>query len=117
MSDVLVEDKTCGKCGAEVRSDTQFCYNCGESMESIGVSSPASSVSEKIDDANGSHQIGGTQLRSAASLRRKGRDRERKPVEVFWEPAENRANLPLIIGTVLFVVFAAAVVFSALYYR
>ncbi|MEP7076273.1 MAG: zinc ribbon domain-containing protein [Acidobacteriota bacterium] len=117
MSDVLVEEKTCGKCGADVRSDTQFCYNCGESMDPVAVPSPVSSVLEKIDDGNSSSTAEGTPLRSAASLRRKDRDRGRKPVEVFWEPAENRANLSLIIATVLFVIFTAAVVFSALYYR
>ena len=117
MSDVLVEEKTCAKCGAEFRSDTQFCYNCGESMEPVAIPPPASSVTEEIDDANGASTTERTQLRSAASLRRKGRDLRLKPVEVIWEPGEDMANLPLIIATVVFVIFAAGVILSALYYR
>jgi hypothetical protein len=32
MAETLVEKKVCGECGAEVRPQTSFCYNCGKSV-------------------------------------------------------------------------------------
>ena len=136
MSDVLVEERTCDKCGAEARHDTQFCYNCGESLEPAAIPPPNVSTPniEKPKDVAASAMNAGSpmdtngenasaaveqnpKLTSAASLRRKGRVLERKSVEVFWEPAENRANLPLVIATIIFVIFTTVAVILALYYR
>lgn len=33
MAETLVEQKVCAKCGAEVRKDALFCYNCGGTVE------------------------------------------------------------------------------------
>jgi hypothetical protein len=137
MPDVLVEEKVCGKCGVKVRRDTQFCHNCGESVEADIVPKPdvTSPNVTKAGDAilvtdgiagsptglNGLNAspapIGNSKLTSAASLRRQARTLERKSVEVIWEPAENRANLPLIISTIVLLIFTLAVIVSALYYR
>ena len=32
MSDVEIQQPVCAKCGAEVRPDTAFCYNCGAAV-------------------------------------------------------------------------------------
>lgn len=32
MAETLVEKRVCGECGADVRPNTAFCYNCGKSV-------------------------------------------------------------------------------------
>lgn len=132
MSDVLVEEKICQACGVGVRTDTQFCYNCGATLDEEAAmatpddrtkpdvipditskdSSPESSSLNSEGTANSSSE----RLPSAASLRRRSRSIERKSVEVIWEPAGG-VNVVLIIATILLVLFSAAVVVLALYYR
>ena len=128
MPEVSVEEKVCAKCGAEVRRDTQFCYNCGESVEEEAIPSPAdtsltvapltASTPPVLDNAQTNGQLSPAmddqKLASAASLRRKGRAPRRKTTEVFWEPLGNRANLPLIISTIVFAIFTVVVILLAL---
>ncbi|MGH7785178.1 MAG: hypothetical protein ACREO5_15225 [Candidatus Binatia bacterium] len=132
MSEVLVEEKVCNACGVGVRSDTQFCYNCGESLTEETSSAVTDAGSEadvipnitskdsspELSSRNGDKtpDVDREPLQSAASLRRKSKSAERKPVEVIWVPAAG-TNVPLIIGTILLVLFSAAVVVLALYYR
>ena len=134
MSDVLVQEKVCGACGVEVRADTQFCYNCGESLEedapiaapeggiepavipSITSKDGAADVSERNGDNTSSADAPDSPMQSAASLRRRSRTATRKPVEVVWEPAGG-TNITLIAATVLLVLFAGVMVILALYYR
>lgn len=138
MSDVLVEGLTCGACGVEVRPDTQFCFNCGGSLElaeaadggpiampSIDPDPPAgaaavTNISSRNSSPDPSEKMGsGTEpprLETASSLRRKTRTMERKPIEIVWEPNRG-ANVVLIAATVLLCIFAAIVVGLALYYR
>jgi hypothetical protein len=35
MAETLVEKNVCGECGAEVRPQTAFCYNCGKPVRQI----------------------------------------------------------------------------------
>ena len=136
MPDVLVGEKTCDRCGAEVREDTQFCYNCGSPVAPEAIPQPGSSgvkiakptemFSEK-DPASPSLGVNGELsqplpssepvLRSAASLRRKGKPPERKYVEVVWVPAGDRTNWVLVLSTIFFLIFTVIVVIEALYYR
>ena len=41
MAETLVEKKICGECGAEVRPQTSFCYNCGKSVTETPDRDPA----------------------------------------------------------------------------
>ena len=41
MAETLVEKKVCGECGAEVRPQTSFCYNCGKSVTETPDRDPA----------------------------------------------------------------------------
>jgi hypothetical protein len=41
MAETLAEKKICGECGAEVRPQTSFCYNCGESVTETPDRDPA----------------------------------------------------------------------------
>lgn len=143
MSDVVVEERTCGTCGAAVRPDTQFCYNCGGSLSLDTSGQPDGQSDKAVEDvvqpiqmpmepldgyaeglvstngetATPATVAGEPKLRSAASLRRRAKASERKPVEIVWEPAENGANARFIAATVIFLIFAAFVVALALYFR
>ena len=146
MPDVVVEEHTCGACGAEVRADTQFCYNCGGSLgldkadqadesdkqpdEAVQdivqpiqmPMEPLDGTAEAIASTNGEVAAavtvtGEPKLRSAASLRRKAKAMERKPMEIVWEPAENGTNVRFVAATVIFLIFTAFVVALALYFR
>ncbi len=55
-------------------------------------------------------------LRSAASLRRRARTFERKPLEVVWVEREN-PSMVFIIVSLMLVVFAAVLLALALYLR
>jgi hypothetical protein len=41
MAETLVEKKICRECGAEVRPQTSFCYNCGKSVTETPDRDPA----------------------------------------------------------------------------
>jgi hypothetical protein len=41
MAETLVEKKVCRECGAEVRPQTSFCYNCGKSVTETPDRDPA----------------------------------------------------------------------------
>ena len=129
-------EKPCDRCGAELRQDTQFCYNCGAPVEPVAIPQPGTAgamigkpsetfsgkepASPAISGNGGvSHVLSPAEpnLRSAASLRRKGRPPERKYVEVIWEPAGDRTNWILIASTIFFLIFAVLVVGVALYFR
>ena len=129
MSEVFVKEKQCSKCGAEIRRDTQFCYSCGEAVGEaaiqapsetpLNVDGPPAAATPPINDGanrNGqfSSAIEDPTLTSASSLRRKGRAPERKRAEAAWEPSGNRANVSLIISTVVFAVFTIIVILVAL---
>ena len=126
MPNVSVEEKACGKCGVQVRLDSQFCYNCGESLETAAAEAlPAPNVphefpKEELSDTAvkpASTARPDSSLKSAASLRRQARTAERKTVTVVWEAGENRANLPLVLSTVGFGLMTVIIVIMALYYR
>jgi uncharacterized membrane protein YvbJ len=104
MSETVVEERLCEKCGVGLRDETQFCHSCGEPVNSVNV---------------GTLEPADRPMQSAATLRQRerGRKPERKTVEVVWEPAQNRANISLIAATVIVVIFAVIVISAALYYR
>lgn len=142
MPDILVEDRTCRACGAEIRADTQYCYNCGEQLKACEKNQASSDAVSTVDDAGtGSMSLQGlstgdsplesssrngnpalntvaadSPLQSAASLRRKPRSAERRTIEVTWEPATG-SNVLLIVATVLLLLFTVVMVSLALYYR
>jgi hypothetical protein len=144
MPDVRVDEQICSACGVGVRPDTQYCYNCGESLETRNrdVACDASSVQsengsdeaakpvlipnitskDSVPESGRNRETTTTSaasqpLQSASSLRRGTRGMERKPVEVVWERAGSGSNIMLIVATILLVLFSAAVIGLALYYQ
>jgi hypothetical protein len=46
MAETLVEKNVCGECGAEVRPQTAFCYNCGKPVQQIDEAGKIGETSE-----------------------------------------------------------------------
>ncbi len=132
MTAAEVKQKTCNNCGAEVRENTMFCYNCGSGVgeapvvepevETNGVATEADSETQAaLADLAGRFKIEEVEddgkLAKAASERRKARIKHRKPAEFVWEPAEDSANRVVVLLAILVAVIAAAAVFLTVFQR
>jgi hypothetical protein len=112
MSETVLQTAVCDSCGAEVRDESLFCYNCGERVsQEIAVSEPLPEKPEVLVRP-GSRPP----LKSAASLRKQRRASNRQPVEVTWE---QRTDSPagFVIATIVLVVGALVLLVIALYLR
>jgi uncharacterized OB-fold protein len=126
MPEVEVQEPVCGKCGAEVRPDTAFCYNCGASVTGEAEASPngqlvvenresvvTNGASAKLEDRRPSPP----KYESAAGLRRRSRLESRKPVEVTWEPETESVNLTFVIASICLLVVAIILIVAAMYLK
>lgn len=115
MKTGTIEKTVCDSCGADVRENTLFCYNCGNKLEiaspseTNGVESADNETKAALDEladklSHGSESD--TQLANAASERKKARVTQRKRNEFTWEPRDD-SQLPAIM-------FSAAVAMAAL---
>ncbi len=134
MPEIAVENSVCGACGAEVRPGTLYCYNCGEAIVVLEAQVDDRSVAPESDlkpdeqpadanngltrtanhDAPAKHTVEEKRpLKSAAEIRRRARAFERKPVEIVWEEHERAPGIIFVVVTLVLLVFAIAVVISA----
>jgi hypothetical protein len=116
LSETVVEKAECPKCGAEVRPDTQFCYNCGGPVaEEIKRDAPAMNgavLSEIVDE-----KTPAPGLRSAREIKRRERVFERRTKEFVWEPVLTTPNRQLIVVASIVILFTVAVIILAFYLR
>ncbi len=136
MAKAVVKRKTCVNCGADVRPETQFCYNCGKSvdeLDSIPETDPRENGDNKTEatDAKGSlvdleNALAASRLTandakikldSAAAKRRQARSGQRKPVEITWEPPTAGTNRLYTLAVTLIFVLVVAVVFLTVFYK
>jgi hypothetical protein len=131
MPETIIDKEVCAKCGADVREDTQFCYNCGgpvatdpvtDATPTNGEETPASDetkaalddLAEKLraDDAPGPDK-----LAIAAAARKKARVSKRPVKKVRWEPLEDdlSAGLVLLAAVLVTVVVAIVVVLTVVW--
>ena len=129
MAETLVKNEVCDGCGADVRPNTQFCYNCGTNVsgaveadaadgnkETTPLLLPENPVAdlkpaaaeEKSGTQNNGNATAGEKpkLKSAASMRKKPKTIQRKRVEISWEEPESAPNLWFILAAVLLTFFA-----------
>jgi hypothetical protein len=143
MAEISVKNPTCRHCGADVRPDTQFCYNCGGAIapdaaavvltKENAVNSPLRENTVESVNGNFSKQTNKldiadvtgkpiekpevekeVELKSAASMRRKSKIIPPKKVEVIWEEHENAPNVWFILVAVILTIFAAVVMYLAM---
>ncbi len=145
MSQAIVEKEICRACGADVRPQADYCYNCGGavSASAIGKKSSAASgdggstkekTSEEKTETNSKvavdiienqaakiekKEIVGEQskLKTAASLRRQSKSLERKTVEIVWEEHDDAPNILFLLGAIFLTLVAAAILFLAMYLK
>jgi hypothetical protein len=117
--------ESCESCGADVRSESLFCYNCGDSLERSETSVTDSATQELgtvRQEPNGSSNKvvaikEGPGLPSAASIRKRSEAYRRKPAQIVWEPAEPEWSMVLILATLGLLLFAIIMVALALYVK
>jgi hypothetical protein len=129
MVDIAVEKSVCEDCGAEIRDESRFCYNCGEAVAEKAAddipSEPAlKDLKEpiaKAENGTGQSETGRTafekaRLQTAAGMRKRPKSFQRKRVEVVWEPrtAPNGLFTIAVIGLTLIAVFLLV---AAMYLR
>lgn len=143
MAGTVVKNEVCRSCGVEVRETSSFCYACGEtvsavpdpdviaadtqilsgngSLEALPIEIEAPQFSEEpIKEEISTDTLRGNEnkkeFRSAASVRRKAKAYNRKPVEIAWVQRE-RSPRAFIIVSILLIVFAAVLLALALYLK
>lgn len=139
MTETTVEKEICKSCGVEIRPQTEYCYNCGsavsdsatasetahgdaietettvektETIKTAAIEKTATAEAEKNQTIDES-----AKLKSAATLRRQPKTRERKTVEVVWEEHDNAPNVLFILGAFLLALLAGAILFLAMYLK
>ncbi len=139
----VIEEQNCRACGVDIREAALFCYNCGNSVtpdETIAENNDAVSdvwfrddiAKESSEEKNSDDEKAETttvvrkkrglrepaRLRSAAALRRKSRNLQRKRVEeVVWEEYENPSNGKFIAVAIIFAVLTGAIFLLAIYLK
>ncbi len=109
MTETAVEKSACESCGADVRDESVFCYNCGNAVKA------EPPIVEKVDQKSEA-PAPRPPLRSAASLRKHRRASNRQPVEITWERPEGSPTV-FIITTVVLALAAAVLILLAFYLR
>jgi hypothetical protein len=115
MAEEIVEKPVCGNCGADVRPDTQFCYNCGKSVSEGGNESLAD-----LEKALAASRVNAgdskAKLELAAAERRRARITSRKPPEVVWEaPTDGSNRLYFLIALMIFVLAVGIVLLTVFF--
>lgn len=128
MAETTLEKATCENCGADVRENTQFCYNCGKNFDAAATvtngTEPAVMSDETrtaLDDLAAKFKIdetgSGEKLALAAAERKKARVAPKKPKEVVWEVDNTRSSLFIFCVSLLIFVIVATVVFVTVYWK
>ncbi len=128
MAEAVAEKQICEKCGVDVRENTAFCYNCGESVlplvdDESATNAAATDVDDEtkaaLDDLADKFKIdeeADGRLAKAAAERRRKRVSNRKSVRYEWQPTEDSPNLLFLLLTgVIFVIAVVAVVLTAVW--
>ncbi len=127
MVEAVAEKKVCVKCGVDVRENTAFCYNCGQSVlppvgEAVASNGEVTEDMARaaLDDLAAKFKIDEEEdgrLAKAAAERRKARVSNRKRVQYEWQPADESPNFVFILFTALIVVVAAFAVALMVFWK
>jgi hypothetical protein len=127
MPEAIIEKQKCGKCDADVRENTKFCYNCGASVVAVEIetkqelteSDADPETSAALADLEKRFRIDedeGERLAKAAAERKKARVSNRKTVQYAWEAVDDANPIFLIFAAVL-VLLAILAVLLTVYWR
>lgn len=119
MAEIVAESLICNACGAEIRGGALYCYNCGKtSGETPDVTFETTSPVIPSDNGweNQPAAAKPEKLRSAASLRKRAKVFNSQPTEYTWEKRIGPSFL-FVAATIILTIFAAILLFLALYLR
>ncbi len=129
MADVVLEKEVCENCGADVRENTSFCYNCGVAVvlppETDDV---ADDTDEQVDPKTKAAlddlaerlkkgEEDDEKLAKAAAERRKARVKQRKPKEYTWEPEDDGVGIKMLIAIGSIVIISGVIVFLLVFWK
>lgn len=145
MAETTIENQICQICGADVRPQSLFCYSCGKSVAPAVVQDlPARTTVSDVRsrqtiverEENGAGQLKQNivretienpisepltveepKLKSAATMRRKPKFLQPKQIEIIWEEHENAPNGWFILAAVLLTLFAAGILYLAMFVK
>jgi len=146
MAETTVKNRTCQACGADVRPNALFCYHCGGSLAraaDIDLGNKNGGAPLRRTDAeveNGGQPKARTRaliikkiaddpipnplltaeepkLKSAAAMRRKLKRLQPKRFEIIWEEHENAPNVWFVLAAILLTLFAAGILYLAIYLK
>jgi hypothetical protein len=128
MTEATIEKAACEKCGAEIRENTSFCYNCGDKYgetaevtngaETAAMSEETKSALDdlaerfKIDEDENSER-----LKQAAAERKKARVAPKRQKEYVWEEETTRSVGGLFAISILILLIVAGIVFVTVYWK
>jgi len=132
MAEAVAEKEVCGKCGAEVREGTAFCYACGSAVASkedaaagpVEVNGAKTTVDAKsraaLDDLAEKLRADdapekGEKLARAADKRKKARIGQRKSRDFAWEPRDDMPVALLIATAGLAVIAMLVILFTVVW--
>lgn len=143
MPEVVIEKAICESCGADVRENTFFCYNCGsrvagdveeplkkddgqpvesseaqkeDSAHSNGTSTEAQAALEDLAKRFEIDPEEDGRLAKAAAQRKKARIKSRK-AEYRWEPGGGPSEVVLLLIALVVTAITALVVFLTVYWK
>lgn len=147
MAEQVLEDKKCLECGENHRPGALFCYNCGSEVKEelngneklpndeyktgplknleaiekpvgIPLETAKPSKEEKINNREKRVAVEReTNLKTAASLRKRKKPEEKKQVEVVWDVPERSSHTWFVLVSLILVLFALIMLMAMLYWR
>ena len=134
MAETTLEKAVCLSCGADVRDDTTFCYNCGKPLErasttiaeasrngtteEVPIEKPDTDLSKELERMRVEEETNSRdRLAMAAAKRKRARTSQRKPRQMVWVSAEESSNIVYILVTIVITATAAGVVLLTLYWK
>lgn len=132
MAEATVKNRTCQACGADVRPNALFCYHCGGSLAPAAdidlanknggqpeVRTRAVIIKKTADNPIPNPLLTAEEpnLKSAAAMRRKSKRLQPKRFEIIWQEHENAPNVWFVLAAILLTLFAAGILYLAIYLK
>ena len=147
MAETTIENRVCSSCGSEARPNALFCYHCGGSVAPevvVALKDKKAAVGEDLFHENIIEEKNAEQptqieksgiektaddavpklivneepkLKSAATMRRRSKSFQPKRTEIIWEEHDNPPNGWFIVAAVFLTLFAAGILYLAMYLK